>query len=251
MAPRLWIESLHDGGPAGPEILPRVRVQEEGEDRLSLQGDCSASLDLRAGRGCVEGGDGLAGVDSLVRLSLSLLAPAEGWILFHGAAIELASRKWALLVGESGAGKSTAAHAFASFCDELVLARGSSDAAEAASTPYWNGTPGSASIAAIVCLERSEAPGSRLLRGGEAIRALLPHLVRYVRREAADGALFQRLLELVQGVPILRARFVTGHSYVARLGSELERLGFGPRRRILNPAALAGPGPVVQRGGCL
>ena len=248
--PRLRIDALLADGPVEPARLPSVRLEDGADGRLSIRGDCCASLDLQAGYGRVTRGDGLAGVDTLVRLSLSLLAPAEGWVLFHGAIVQLATGNWALLLGRSGAGKSTAARAFVSYCDELVLARWDRDAAEAASTPYWNGTPGSATCEAIVCLERSETPASRLLRGGEAVRALLPHPVRHVRREADDRVLFSRLLELAEGVPVLSARLIPGRSYVARLGAELERQGFAPRWRTPGAEELAMPEPGLRQGGC-
>jgi hypothetical protein len=228
-APRVRIEARLADYSDGPAALPSVRLEEGKGGRLLIRGDCCASLDLQAGWGCVSRGDGIAAVDTLVRLSLSLLAPAEGWVLLHGAAIELTTGGWALLLGRSGAGKSTAARAFVSYCDEHVLARWDRGAAEASSTPYWNGTPGSALCEAIVCLERSETPGSQLLRGSEAVRALLPHLVRHVERDAVDRMLFGRLLDLVREVPVLRARLRSGPSYVAHLDAELKRQGFAPR----------------------
>jgi hypothetical protein len=251
-APRLRIDARLAAVRAVPDTLPGGRLEEGKAGRLFFRGDCSASLDLEAGTGSVTKGDGLAGVDTLVRLSLSLLAPAEGWALLHGAAVELESGGWALLLGESGAGKSTAARSFVSFCDELALARGGRSSAEAASTPYWNGTPGIARCEAIVCLERSETPGWRVLRGSEAARALLPHLVRHVRREEADRALLGRLLELAEGVPVLSARLITGESYVGRLAAGMERHGFAPRWRMARgaeePALFV---PLTRQGGLL
>jgi hypothetical protein len=234
-AARLRIEAFLPEAPVDPDrpaMLPRVRLEEGQEGRVWLRGDCSAWLDPAAGYGLVAGGDGLSGVDALVRLSLSLLAPEEGWILLHGAAVQLVSGGWALLLGRSGAGKSTAARAFDSYCDEMVLARQGRNGTEAASTPYWNGRPGSGRCEAIVCLERSESSGSRLLRGGEAVRCIHLHLVRHLRREAADRVLFERLLELVREVPVVHARFRTGPSYPDRLEAEMEDHGFAPRRRV-------------------
>src|SRR5712691_9054332 len=81
---RLRIEARLADGPAEFATLPSVRLEYGEDGRVSIRGDCRASLDLQAGHGRVTRGDGLAGVDTLVRLSLSLLAPAEGWVLFHG-----------------------------------------------------------------------------------------------------------------------------------------------------------------------
>lgn len=232
VSPRMRLTSLVHGGTHGSRALafvPRLRLEVLDDDRIRVVGDCQASLDLSAGSGVLEAGDGFTGMDSLVRLSLSLLTPADGWILFHGAAVELASGGWALLLGRSGAGKSTAARAFVSYCDEMVLARPEGGGAEAASTPYWNGRPRRAPCRVVVCLERSEAPALTTLTGCEAIRSLSAHVVRYVPRDAADRTLFERLCAVAARVPVVLVRSASGDSYPTSLGHALESSGFAPR----------------------
>ena len=230
----LLTAGLDDDPPGDGEMaaLPKVRLEQLDHDRFRLAGDCTASLDLVSRSGILERGEGLRDMDSLVRLSLSLLAPADGWVLLHGAAIAMASGDWTLVVGRSGVGKSSAASAFVSFCDELVLARPTGNSGQAASTPYWNGRPGCAACQAIVCLERSETPTSRWLRGADAVRTLLPHVVRHVSREVTDARTFDRLCALVERVPIAFIGLSTGDSYVTRLGFALETLGLAPMSRI-------------------
>jgi hypothetical protein len=201
-----------------------------GESLLRVEGDCGAVLDLEAGRGAVESGDAVAAVDVLLRLSLSTCTVENGWVLFHAAAVALKSGGCALLLGHSGAGKSTAARTFGSFCDEWVLARPGVSGVEAASTPYWNGKPGGANCEAMICLGRSSQPRVDRLRGGEGIRALLPHVVRFVRREAADRALLCTLGNLVERVPVFRAQAVIGPGFAEWLRAEMGRLGLAPER---------------------
>jgi hypothetical protein len=242
--PQLLLRSLVDdewGGDDESAGLPNLRLDMLDQNRMRLSGDCAATLDFTSGRGDLEAGGAFVGLDALVRLSLSVLAAAEGWILFHGAAVELVSGGWALLVGHSGAGKSTAARAFVSYCDELVLSRLEGRDAVAASTPYWNGRPGRAPCRVVVCLERSEAPGSRFLRGREAVRALSPHVVRYAARDATDRAVFQRLCSLAGRVPVLLVRSRVGGSYPASLGLALESCGFALRSRAVE--SLRGDSP--------
>jgi hypothetical protein len=235
---RLRLTMLFDddlGEAAEMAALPNVRLDMLDEDRARLSGDCSASLDLASGCGVLEAGDAFLGMDALVRLSLSLLAPADGWILFHGAAVELVSGGWALLLGSSGAGKSTAARAFVSYCDELVLARPDGPDAEAASTPYWNGRPGRAPCRAVVCLERSETPCSRFIDGQQAFRALSQHVVRHASRDAVDRIVLGQLCALSMQVPVLLVRSQTGDGYPTSLGRALEAYGFALRPNAVQP----------------
>ena len=223
--PQLRLISLPDDSPEDSRRLPAVRLDSRDELHVQLLGDCVGSLDVAGGHGVLERGAGFIGVDAMLRLSLSMLAPGAGWVLLHGAAMEVASGGWALLLGPSGAGKSTAARAFTSWCDELVLARPEGDRAEAASTPYWNGHAGRAPCRALVCLERAEVALVRQLRGGEAVRALLEHVVRHVPRESADRTLFERICALARAVPVLRVRCTSGPHYPGELARALQSSG--------------------------
>lgn len=233
-APGLRLSALEEGdGEYVDFVQAPAHVQVDGHDdrRLRFWGGCAGSIDLPAGCGTLESTAGLGGVDALLRLSLSTLAPTLGWVVLHGAAIEAAGGGWILLLGRSGAGKSTAAAAFASACDDLVLARSSGEVVEAASTPWWNGRPGRAECRGFVCLERSEAPGAERLRGSHAFRAVLSHVVRHVPHEAVDRATFARLGAMIERAPTVRVRAATGASYPRRLAATLESLGLAPRRK--------------------
>ncbi len=218
--PGLRLSALGEGDGEYADFVQapaHVHVYEHDDRRLRFWGGCAGSIDLPAGCGTLESTAGLGGVDALLRLSL--------------AAIEAAGGGWILLLGHSGAGKSTAAAAFASTCDDLVLARSSGEVVEAASTPWWNGRPGRAECRGFVCLERSEAPGAELLRGPQAFRAVLSHVVRHVPHEAIDRATFARLGAMIERAPTVRVRAATGASYPLRLAATLESLGLAPRRR--------------------
>lgn len=219
-------------GPSGSPLVPRLELETVDEETIRVEGDCRASLDLASGRGVLESGDRFVGMDALVRLSLSLLAPEKGWVVFHGAAVELASGSWAVLLGRSGAGKSTAARAFVSYCDEMVLLRPEGRGAEAASTPFWNGRPGRARCDLVVCLERSAVPASTTLTGGDAVRALASHVVRHVARNAADRLLFERICTLAARVPVVLVRSASGEGYPASLGRALASAGFALQRDV-------------------
>lgn len=229
--PVLRLSSLREGGESVDfvQVPAHVHVVEDDDRRLRFWGGCAGSIDLSAGCGTLESTAGLGGVDALLRLSLSMLAPTLGWVVLHGAAIEAAGGGWILLLGRSGAGKSTAAAAFASTCDDLVLARSSGAVVEVASTPWWNGRPGRAECRGFVCLERSEAPEAMRLRGPQAFRAVLSHVVRHAPHEATDRATFARLGAMIERAPTLRVRAATGGDYLPWLEAALESLGVAPR----------------------
>jgi hypothetical protein len=196
-----------------------------------LEGDGQGYLDLQSWRGEIHGPDLLTAADALLRLGLSLLAPASGWLLLHGAAIAMEDGQWALLIGASRAGKSTASRAFRSFCDEMVLVRPGPDRPTAASTPYWNGEAGTGTCGAIVCLQRNATPHFRRLRGTQAVRAVLPHLMRHVRLETADVQIVERLCRLVRQVPVLEVCCPEGDEYLPFLMDALDQLGLPPLER--------------------
>jgi hypothetical protein len=223
-----WVEDSRPLSGETPRV-PSVRLESAGEGRWRLSGDCAASLDLASGQGALEHGDGFIGMDTLVRLSLSLVAPTYGWLVLHGAVIDLASGGWALLLGRSGAGKSTAARAFVSHCDEWALGRPEERGAVAASTPYWNGRPGRAPCRVVVCLERAEQPASKRLHGRDAIRALSKHVVRHVARDRIDRYQFAQLCALAGRVPVLSIGSRSGDTYPGELGAALASFGFAPR----------------------
>lgn len=237
----LWVRISCRAQASSSHYLPKVHLRRRGSSRFEVSGECSAWLDLESRRGMVTSGNALAAVDTLVRLSLSLIAPQHGWILMHGAAVALESGGWALLLGRSNAGKSTAARAFESHCDEWVMARSDPRGALAASTPYWNGTPGLARCEAIVCLEKepicgagrrcTDSPLLHELRPVHAVRALLPHVVRFVSREEIDRSVFANLCALARSVRVFCARCPTGDRYIPGLARMMDDAGLRVRWR--------------------
>jgi len=160
--------------------------------------------------GRVEQARDLGEVDAGIRLTLSLLLPAQGALLLHASAIT----RGFVFAGASGAGKSTAAAALGpALADELVVVRG----ADVYGTPYWNGRPEQVAIEQIVILERGEAAGT-LLSGSRAVAALSPHVVRY--RPDADAAILDLLARLA--VPVVRAVCPTGDAFLPALRAILK-----------------------------
>lgn len=234
---------LTDSGPAQfrlschlelqPHInpIPNVTLKSIDDFRFVLQGECEGWLDLTKDLGALENGIGFGSFEALIRLSLSLLAPLKGWILFHAAAIDLESGGCALLLGHSNAGKSTAARAFSAMCDEWVLLRVDVDGILAAGTPYWNGVGGYRKCDAIICLERSDHAALQRLTRSEAIRALLPHVIRHVLREQVDCSIFQNVCAVAGKIPTFRSLCPTGLQYINCLSKAMMDAGLAAQRR--------------------
>jgi hypothetical protein len=234
-APQLRLVASGTGGTAADSAPPRVSIAAVDPFRVALEGEYSGHLDVEAGLGMVEGPDPARALDMLLRLALALFAPSRGWVLMHGAAIAMHDGTWALLIGESGAGKSTAARAFRSFCDELVLVHPhlhSPSGPIAASTPYWHGRPGSAPCGALVCLKRDGNPRFRQVRGVDAVRLLAPHVIRPVRLGSIERTTVEALCGLARQIPVFEISCPTGPGYLPHLEQALGLLGCSlPERR--------------------
>ena len=211
-----------------PMRLPRLHLERIDADRVAMIGDSPGELDLANGYGEVDGRYPLAGLDALLRLALSLISPRNGWLLFHGAALAVRDERWAVLLGRSGAGKSTAARAFDAYCDELVLARPHAAGCEVASTPYWNGRAGRAPCAALVCLDKGGTIGIRPLRGGDIARSLAPHLVRHIALPDGEEATMTLLCEVARNTAVFEIGCPTGPRYLPFLEQALATIGCAP-----------------------
>jgi hypothetical protein len=190
---------------------------------VHLEGGARGWFDAGRGVGEVAGVTHLGEVDALLRLALSLTLPRRGALLLHGAAVSLPGSgdggPVALLVGASGAGKSTAAAALGpGLGDELVVLHRSG---EASGTPYWLGSPARRPAAALLCLARGGPAGSTPLVGSAALRALAPHVVRYLADGATDRAAFGLLAHACTHLPVARVDCPEGAAFVPFLRDAL------------------------------
>lgn len=188
-----------------PEAVVRAEVVAPG--RVALSGAVSGELDVAARAGAVRGAAGLGAVDALVRAALSVFLPLDGALLLHAA---LAGAR--VFAGASGAGKSTVAVALGGACDELTVLRPARG--RACATPYWQGRPHEARVRQLVCLERGGAPSWRPLSGAAAVRALAPHVVRYVALPEVEAAVFGLLARACETFPVVHARAPEGAAFV-------------------------------------
>ena len=208
-----------------PSAALRVQASRSGA-RVLLDGGARGWFDPGSGNGVLDDATHLGEVDAIFRLALALLLPRRGALLVHGAAVPMPSGpvngRVAVLVGASGAGKSTAAAALGpGLGDELVVLHAAEAGVEASGTPYWHGQPARLPVAIVGCLERGRSVGAEPLHGGAALRALMPHVVRYLVDAEADRAIFSCAASVAGRVPMVRLACPEGPAFVPFLRDTL------------------------------
>jgi hypothetical protein len=213
----------------GPSFVPDFHLHEVEEvarlhairtgPTVSIEGASRGCFDPDRAVGTLDAATHIGEIDALLRLSLSLLLPRRGSLLLHGAAVPAPevpdgdhgvprengapNDAYAVLVGASRSGKSTAAAALGpGLSDELVVVAPAETGAEVSGTPWWRGVQARRTAPLIGCLQRGRDVGARSLRGGAALRSLVPHVVRYTIDEVTDRAIFSLLANLVTCVEI-------------------------------------------------
>jgi hypothetical protein len=144
-------------------------------------------------------------VDALVRTAIALDLGARGGCLVHAAAVVVDGAAH-LVPGRSGAGKSTlAALAGDALSDELCAVSPDGEGFRVQGTPWWQGRPGAAPLAAVWALawgaERAEA-----LPRAPGLRHLCTNLVLPGQRPTEEAA-FALCGRVAAAVPFGRLTF--------------------------------------------
>jgi hypothetical protein len=148
------------------------------------------------------------GLDSLIRILLSvLLAPQRGFLL-HAATVLREGRAY-VFTGKSGAGKSTVASlspAGSVLTDEISLLKVVDGAWHAFGTPFWGefraeGANVHAPIAGLYCLKQAPEDRVETISARESLRAMLPNILFFSRDRQMTESLLRLLSEFVGSVP--------------------------------------------------
>ena len=154
------------------------------------------------------------GLDSLIRILLSvLLAPERGFLL-HAATIVRDSHAF-VFTGKSGAGKSTIASLSpreSVLTDEISLLRVVNGAWSAFGTPFWGefraeGANVHAPIAGLYFLNQSTDDGVEKITAREAVRLMLPNILFFSRDRQRTEDLLRLLSAFVDSIPFYRLFF--------------------------------------------
>jgi hypothetical protein len=203
------------------ERSPKARVLARNAREVTIDGAITGRYDIFARRGLVEQAQCLGDIDTMLRLILSIALPLGGGLLMHGAALNNPLFGAIALCGESGTGKSTAAAALGAACDELLVLRPENNTVNLCATPYWRGVPLCTPCQGAVCLTRGGEPAFAFEHGGEALRHLARHVVRFVPIEETERAIFALLTFVCKYTPVLSARCPEGDAYIPYLSEKL------------------------------
>lgn len=208
--------------PARPEP---VCARESAPGEIAIEGAVRGKYFVAARSGYVDDAENVGAVDCLIRLALSAALPRNGGLLLHGAALVRPDGRAVAVCGASGAGKSTAARALGAACDELIVLRPGEDGVELLATPWWQGSPLRRRCDLIVCLVRGREPGLVRNRGGEAARALAPHIVRYVALDSIEPAVLALVGRVCERACVVTAACPEGEAFVPFLAERIDAAG--------------------------
>jgi hypothetical protein len=213
--------------------------------------DLAVALDARGSPARVEGTvrDVPAGLDSVLRASLSVLLPRRSTLLLHASGVVADGRAF-LFVGKSGAGKSTAAALTGErrlLSDDIVAVSVDGGLAVANSVPFTGlqarrTAPLQAPVELICLLEQAREDVLEPARGGPATGDLLRCVLHLPLADPATGEVLDLVGRLVEAVPLRRLRFRRDPS----VWPALRRLG---GRRLDGPARLDRGGSARYHGG--
>jgi hypothetical protein len=208
---------LDPGGRASDED---ARVTREVTNGASLwhfrRGDFDATWDPRAGHGRITQCPNPYSIDTVLRITHSLVLANEGGFLLH-AASAIRNHRAFLFAGVSGAGKTTMSRLAPPdaivLTDEISYIRRSADKVYVAyGTPFTGelarvGTNTSAPLEALYLLvqgpENRIAPISKI----DAARAVMRHVLFFAEEKDLVAKVFDSVLEFVSRVPVAQLIF--------------------------------------------
>jgi hypothetical protein len=159
-----------------------------------------AELDCAAGTGRATVADNIYGVDSLLRITTTLLLLERGALLLHASGVRNGGRAL-VCFGPSGSGKTTVASSVPPgdvLCDEMVALHPGDGAVRAFGTPFHGDLPVCAPralpLGALVRLRHGSEDRLTRLGGAAAVRELLGSVLFFAR----DEATVERLLHVAE-----------------------------------------------------
>jgi hypothetical protein len=192
-----------------------VRVSRRASTWCLQRGDFRAEWDLRRREGWIRQSANPYSIDSVLRITHSLLLAMEGGFQIHASSAIRGGRAF-LFAGVSGAGKTTTVRLAPPdaivLTDEISYVRRSESGYRAYGTPFAgelarSGANVSAPVQRICLLKQSLENRLRPVRRSEAIRALMRHVLFF----AQDNEIVERVLDSVvqfaSGVEVMEMEF--------------------------------------------
>lgn len=154
------------------------------------------------------------GLDSLIRILLSVVLASQRGFLLHAATVVHGGRAY-VFTGKSGAGKSTIASLSPSgsvLTDEISLLRLIDGGWHGFGTPFWGefraeGANIKMPVAGLYALIQSTENRIERLSASDALRSMLPNILFFSREAALTKQLLCLLSEFISSVPCYRLFF--------------------------------------------
>jgi hypothetical protein len=201
--------------PKGQPSDEDAKVTRQGHLWSFQRGDFRATWDARAGRGRIRQCPNPYSIDTVLRITHSLVLAEEGGFLVHAASAIRNGRAY-LFAGVSGAGKTTMARIApldaTVLTDEISYVRRIGDAYKAYGTPFAGelarvGANTSAPLQTLYLLvqgpENTIKPVSKI----DAARALMRHVLFFAEEKEMVARVFDSVLEFVSRIDVAQLVF--------------------------------------------
>jgi hypothetical protein len=192
-----------------------ARVFKRGPFWHFQRGDFRAQWDPRAGRGWIRQCSNPYSIDTVLRITHSLVLAREGGFLVHAASAIRGGRAF-LFAGVSGTGKTTLARLAPPdavvLTDEISYVRRTVTGYRAYGTPFAgelarSGTNTSAPLDTLYLLQQGPENRIEPIAPNEAARALMRHVLFFAHEEEMVAHVFDSVLEFVSKVRVARLVF--------------------------------------------
>ncbi len=208
---RFDIELNSTGRPSDED----ARVWKRGNFWNFHRGDFQAAWDPRAGHGRVRQGPNPYSIDTVLRITHSLVLAEQGGFLVHAASAVRNGRAF-LFAGVSGAGKTTMARLAPPdvevLTDEISYVRRSGAGYRAYGTPFAGelarvGTNTSAPLGALYLLVQGPENCAKPVSPMDAARSLMRHILFFAEEKEMVARVFDSVLEFVSRVEVKQLVF--------------------------------------------
>jgi hypothetical protein len=205
------IDLAPDGRPSDED----ARVTRQGDLWSFQRGDFGAMWDARAGRGHIRQCPNPYSIDTVLRITHSLLLAEEGGFLVHAASAIRGGRAF-LFAGVSGAGKTTTARLAPPdatvLTDEISYVRREAGTYKAYGTPFAGelarvGANTSAPLETLYLLVQGPENFIRPVPKIDAARALLRHVLFFAEDREMVSRVFDSVLAFVSCVEVAELVF--------------------------------------------
>jgi hypothetical protein len=201
--------------PKGRPSDEDAQVTRQGNLWSFHRGDFRATWDARAGRGRIRQCPNPYSIDTVLRITHSLVLAEEGGFLVHAASAIRGGRAY-LFAGVSGAGKTTMARLAPPdatvLTDEISYVRRIGNTYKAYGTPFAGelarvGANTSAPLQTLYLLMQGPANSIKPVSKIDAARALMRHVLFFAEEKEMVARVFDSVLEFVSRVEVAQLVF--------------------------------------------